>query len=100
MTVVGDRVHAFACRAPGRPLDWRAGDWDRLMFEPVEVPGPVRTAMRGYLDACGLVFGCFDFAIDGRSRWHWIECNPTGQWGFLPGSDQIADSFAALLQAG
>ncbi|MGH3241125.1 MAG: ATP-grasp ribosomal peptide maturase [Spirillospora sp.] len=28
------------------------------------------------------------------------ECNPNGQWGFLPEADAIADAFAALLQAG
>jgi hypothetical protein len=29
-----------------------------------------------------------------------IECNPNGQWGFLPASDSIADAFAEVLQNG
>ncbi|TYB46445.1 hypothetical protein FXF69_14430 [Actinomadura chibensis] len=100
VTVVGDRVHAHLVRAPGAPLDWRAGDWNQLTYEPVGVPEPIRQTLYRYLDLFGLVFGCFDFAVDERGRWHWIECNPSGQWGFLPDAEDIADSFAALLQAG
>lgn len=59
--------------------------------------GTLRTAT---LDVFGLVFGCFDFAVDERGQWQWIECNPSGQWGFLPDAAEIADSFAGLLQAG
>lgn len=100
VTVVGDRVHASLIRAPGAPLDWRAGDWDRLTYEPVKVPDQVRMDMHRYLGLFGLVFGCFDFAVDSSAQWHWIECNPSGQWGFLPDSEEIAESFAALLRAG
>jgi hypothetical protein len=56
--------------------------------------------MYQYLDRFGLAFGCFDFAVGDDGRWHWIECNPNGQWGFLPDANAIAEAFAALLQAG
>ncbi|MCW2919736.1 MAG: hypothetical protein JWN52_7804 [Actinomycetia bacterium] len=72
----------------------------RVTCTPVDVPEQIAKAMYEYLDRLGLVFGCFDFAVDKGRQWHWIECNPNGQWGFLPDSDHIADTFAALLQAG
>lgn len=58
------------------------------------------TRLHEYLRRFGLVFGCFDFAVDDQDCWHWIECNPNGQWGFLPDAEAIADAFARVLQAG
>lgn len=99
VTVVGRRVFASRIETPGRLLDWRSGDWDRASYGSVDVPEPITKALHAYLDRFGLVFGCFDLAIS-DGRWHWIECNPNGQWGFLPDSGDIADAFADLLQAG
>ncbi|MEU8803018.1 hypothetical protein [Spirillospora sp. NPDC048819] len=57
------------------------------------------TRLCAYLDRFGLEFGCFDFAVDATTEeLTFIECNPNGQWGFLPESDSIADAFAALLE--
>lgn len=70
------------------------------------MPAPIVAALHGYLDRFGLVFGCFDFALepdgDGAEpyRWTFIECNPNGQWGWLPDSDAIADAFADTLLEG
>ncbi|MFJ3039213.1 MvdC/MvdD family ATP grasp protein [Streptomyces tendae] len=48
-----------------------------------------------------LVFGCFDFALtgDGSSPDDWwaIECNPNGQWGWLPDAPAITGAFADIL---
>ncbi len=50
------------------------------------------------------MFGCFDFALasehDVPDGWTFIECNPNGQWGFLPDAEAIADAFAETLQKG
>jgi ATP-grasp ribosomal peptide maturase len=100
VTVVGDTVFASIIKAPERLLDWRAGDWDTFVYEPYEVPGPVAKALVAYLDHFGLAFGCFDLIVDTDEKVWWIECNPNGQWGFLPDAAAIADAFAALLQAG
>lgn len=100
VTVVGRQVFAFLVEARERSLDWRAGDWDQLPLTPIELPDQLVERMYGYLNRFGLAFGCFDLVVDRQWRYLWIECNPNGQWGFLPDSDRIADSFAALLQAG
>lgn len=101
VTVVGRRVFASLIEAPGVPLDWRSGDWNELRYSLFELPREIIERLHAYLDRFGLAFGCFDFAVERRTgRFVWIECNPNGQWAFLPDADAIADAFATLLQTG
>lgn len=101
VTVVGGHVFAQQIAAPDGALDWRRGDWDALLQAPITVPPPVEAALHAYLASFGLLFGCFDFALngDGDDPEHWtaIECNPNGQWGWLPDADDITEAFADLL---
>ncbi|WP_406445893.1 ATP-grasp ribosomal peptide maturase [Streptomyces sp. NBC_00631] len=101
VTVVGRRIFAQRITAPDGALDWRRGDWDRLVHTPVVVPESVRAALHSYLASFGLVFGCFDFALTGEGTapedWWAIECNPNGQWGWLPDAPAIAAAFADIL---
>lgn len=100
-TVVGRRVFASAITAPGAPLDWRSSDWDLLEYAPFELPADLVTRLHAYLDAFGLVSGFFDLVVErGSGRIVFLECNPNGQWGFLPDADAIAGAFADVLQAG
>lgn len=104
VTVVGRRVFAQRITTPDGALDWRRGDWEELIHTPIEVPGRISTALRAYLDTFGLVFGCFDFALcedaEESERFRFIECNPSGQWGWLPDADAIAAAFADVLLEG
>ncbi|MEU5927121.1 ATP-grasp ribosomal peptide maturase [Streptomyces antimycoticus] len=101
VTVVGQKVFAQQITAQDTALDWRRGDWDQLQHAPIAVPAPVETALHHYLSAFGLVFGCFDFALtgdgDSTADWVFIECNPNGQWGWLPDADAITTAFADIL---
>lgn len=104
VTVVGRSVFASRITTPDGALDWRCGDWDALAYEPIAVPDTVEKALHSYLDGFGLAFGCFDFALGpgnprdpAREAWTFIECNPNGQWGWLPDSDAIARAFADVL---
>ncbi|MFE4966466.1 ATP-grasp ribosomal peptide maturase [Streptomyces sp. NPDC056660] len=101
VTVVGRRVFAQRITTADGALDWRRGDWHRLVHAPITVPESIRGALYGYLASFGLVFGCFDFALTGDGTapedWWAIECNPNGQWGWLPDAPAIADAFAEIL---
>lgn len=101
VTVVGQKVFAQQIAAPDGALDWRRGDWDQLLHAPITVPAAVEVALHSYLAAFGLVFGCFDFALTGDGRelgdWVFIECNPNGQWGWLPDAGRITEAFADIL---
>ncbi|MEU2605741.1 ATP-grasp ribosomal peptide maturase [Streptomyces albus] len=101
VTVVGRRVFAQQIAAPDGALDWRRGDWNELIHAPITVPAQVEAALYSYLASFGLVFGCFDFALTGGAEdpGHWtaIECNPNGQWGWLPDAADITEAFADIL---
>lgn len=101
VTVVGQKVFAQQISTPDGTLDWRRGNWDQLLHSPIAVPAAIEAALHSYLSAFALVFGCFDFALAGNGDhpedWVFIECNPNGQWGWLPDAGDITTAFADIL---
>ncbi|CAN3982187.1 ATP-grasp ribosomal peptide maturase [Kitasatospora purpeofusca] len=99
VTVVGDRL--FATRIDSPDLDWRRRQ-DRMVCTPVDLPGAVREAVAAYLSEFGLVYGAFDFAVTHSGEWHFLECNPNGQWAWQPPETTaaIARAIADLLERG
>jgi ATP-grasp ribosomal peptide maturase len=101
ITMVGHRIFAQRITPSDGALDWRRGDWDELVHAPIAVPAVIEIALHEYLDSFGLIFGCFDFALTGDGSdpddWWAIECNPNGQWGWLPDAADIAEAFADIL---
>ncbi|WP_306316560.1 MULTISPECIES: ATP-grasp ribosomal peptide maturase [unclassified Streptomyces] len=89
LTCVGDRL--FAARAESSPdarddapgvddvrFDAAAGPW-----RPAPVPRRVADAVRSYLTRAQLAYGAFDFAEDADGIWWFLECNQSGQFGFI-----------------
>lgn len=99
VTIVGRKV--FAVRIDSGLLDWRA-DYDALVYRVIDLPAALEDALLSYLEHCGLVFGCFDLAIDDAGEYTWIELNPNGQWGWLETKADvpITAAFADLLEQG
>ena len=102
LTVVGDRMLAarkatapdadtdevdvrFA--APGAP--WR----------PTDVPSRIAPGVRTYLREAELAYGAFDFVEDADGTWWFLECNQSGQFGFVEveTGQPIARTIAAWL---
>ncbi|MFI2425684.1 ATP-grasp ribosomal peptide maturase [Streptomyces sp. NPDC018955] len=52
-------------------------------WEPVEVPARTADAVRAYLRRSELAYGAFDFAEDADGTWWFLECNQSGQFGFV-----------------
>jgi ATP-grasp ribosomal peptide maturase len=101
VTVVGDRMFCVRIDSDDGLLDWRA-DYSQLSYSVVTSPDGMVGALRDYLDRFGLVFGCFDFALDHQGGWHWLELNPGGQWAWMqePTGLPMAAAFADLLEEG
>lgn len=101
VTVIGRKVFATRISSADGVLDWRSADGDNLVHELIDVPEPIQGALHAYLDRFGLAFGAFDFAIEADTgRWVFIECNPNGQWAWLPDADAMAQALADLLLKG
>ncbi|MFH8977815.1 ATP-grasp ribosomal peptide maturase [Streptomyces sp. NPDC017890] len=86
LTVVGDELLA-ARKTVLAGLD--ADDVDvRFSSSPepwrsAEVPPRVAEAVRAYFRVAGLAYGALDFAEDGDGTWWFLECNQSGQFGFV-----------------
>ncbi|MFJ9038423.1 ATP-grasp ribosomal peptide maturase [Streptomyces sp. NPDC102406] len=84
LTCVGDRL--FAARSASGSddavvdvrFDPGAGAW-----HPVSVPRRVADAVHQYLARSQLAYGAFDFAEDADGIWWFLECNQSGQFGFV-----------------
>jgi ATP-grasp ribosomal peptide maturase len=86
LTVVGDRM--LAARTTTAPdadpaeVDVRFAVPTRP-WHPTEVPPRIAEAVRTYLRGAELAYGAFDFAEDGDGTWWFLECNQSGQFGFV-----------------
>ncbi|MFF7474045.1 ATP-grasp ribosomal peptide maturase [Streptomyces sp. NPDC008092] len=105
LTVVGERL--LAARKPVSP-DAHPDDVD-VRFAPsgspwreAEVPPRVAEAVRTYMKDAELAYGAFDFAEDADGIWWFLECNQSGQFGFveMDTGQPIAETIAGWLAHG
>ncbi|MFJ6386746.1 ATP-grasp ribosomal peptide maturase [Streptomyces sp. NPDC091972] len=83
LTVVGETMLA-ARKAAGADdeVDVRFAP-STAPWQPAEVPPRVAGAVLDYLRAAELAYGAFDFAEDADGTWWFLECNQSGQFGFV-----------------
>ncbi|MEU2897832.1 ATP-grasp ribosomal peptide maturase [Streptomyces sp. NPDC088106] len=102
LTVVGERLlaarKATAPDADPREVDVRFAA-PGPPWEPVEVPARTADAVRTYMRRAELAYGAFDFAEDADGTWWFLECNQSGQFGFVEVETEqpIARSIAEWL---
>ncbi|MFI5675338.1 ATP-grasp ribosomal peptide maturase [Streptomyces cellulosae] len=86
LTVVGDRMlaarKAVADDADPDEVDVRFAV-NSLSWCPVDVPPRVADAVGAYMAGAELAYGAFDFAEDADGTWWFLECNQSGQFGFV-----------------
>ncbi|MFC9509435.1 ATP-grasp ribosomal peptide maturase [Streptomyces sp. NPDC057002] len=82
LTCVGSRLFAARKTAEPHQVDGRYGDTEHA-WEPVPVPDRVGTSVHDYVAAAGLAYAAFDFAEDEDGLWWFLECNQSGQYGFI-----------------
>jgi len=84
LTVVGERMLAArkSTAADTDEVDVRFASPDRP-WQAAEVPPRVADAVRAYLRGAELAYGAFDFAEDADGTWWFLECNQSGQFGFV-----------------
>lgn len=102
LTVVGERL--LAARKPADP-DGHPDDIDVRFapsvspWLPAEVPPRVAEAVLRYMKDAELAYGAFDFAEDSDGIWWFLECNQSGQFGFveMDTGQPIAETIAQWL---
>ncbi|WP_200302092.1 ATP-grasp ribosomal peptide maturase [Streptomyces adelaidensis] len=86
LTVVGDRVLAARKAVPSDAhpdeVDVRYAA-STAPWQPVDVPARTATAVHSYLRGAELAYGAFDFVEDADGIWWFLECNQSGQFGFV-----------------
>ncbi|MFJ5306551.1 ATP-grasp ribosomal peptide maturase [Streptomyces sp. NPDC088350] len=86
LTVVGERMLAARTATAPDPdpteVDVRfaapAQPW-----HPTDVPPRIAAAVLTYMRDAELAYGAFDFAEDRDGTWWFLECNQSGQFGFV-----------------
>ncbi|MEU6142856.1 ATP-grasp ribosomal peptide maturase [Streptomyces sp. NPDC047081] len=86
LTVVGERLlaarKATAEDADPDQVDVRFASPD-VPWQATEVPPRVAAAVGAYMRRAELAYGAFDFAEDADGTWWFLECNQSGQFGFV-----------------
>ncbi|MFJ8538976.1 ATP-grasp ribosomal peptide maturase [Streptomyces sp. NPDC093591] len=83
LTVVGERLLAARRTTdPEAEVDVRF-DASDAPWRPVEVAPRVAEAVRAYMREAELAYGAFDFVEDADGTWWFLECNQSGQFGFI-----------------
>ncbi|MGV9292198.1 ATP-grasp ribosomal peptide maturase [Streptomyces sp. NPDC003719] len=86
LTVVGDRLLAARrttlADRDAREVDVRFSSSGEP-WRPARVPQRVTEAVLAYMRGAHLAYGAFDFAEDGDGTWWFLECNQSGQFGFV-----------------
>jgi ATP-grasp ribosomal peptide maturase len=79
LTAVGDRLLAARKETP---LDVRFAA-PALPWAEAEVPPRIADGVHAYLREAELAYGAFDFVEDADGTWWFLECNQSGQFGFV-----------------
>ncbi|SMQ21404.1 ATP-grasp ribosomal peptide maturase, SAV_5884 family [Streptomyces sp. Ag82_O1-12] len=86
LTVVGERMlaarKATADDADPDEVDVRFAA-PGSPWLPVDVPSRIAPGVLSYLREAGLAYGAFDFVEDADGTWWFLECNQSGQFGFV-----------------
>lgn len=107
VTVIGSHVFAAEVadarpQTDGRIRDWRtAFEHDSFRGTAIKLPREIETACLDMIATYpGLKTGMYDFIVDKRGRWYFLEINPNGAWGFIEDATgyPIGKAYAALLQ--
>ena len=91
--VFGSRVKAFRVDSQNSKMgkvDWRLAQVEEI-FEETDIPSNLENILVQYLTKSKLDTGSFDFIVDKNGNYVFLECNPSGQWGWLekPVSDYL-----------
>jgi len=106
VVAIGDRLFTASLRSTSGQafVDWRAHQHgEQFASDAAELPAGSADRIRAVMQALGIVFGCFDLAVDTNGQAHFLEVNQAGQFLFLeeyvPGLP-LLQAMSAMLASG
>lgn len=102
ITIIDDAIHPISLSASDegeQRCDIRRDNMSDVVYEPIELPAHVVTALRALMSHYNLRFAAIDMAVTKSSEWIFFEVNANGQWAWLDivGVSDIAASFRDVL---
>ncbi len=67
---------------PYNQVDWRI-DIEKNRYEVAQCPSKILKLCNNILKQNNLLFGAFDFIVNNKEEWIFLEFNPNGQWLWL-----------------
>lgn len=96
VTVMGREMRAFKLLA--RELDWRVEQiYGGVPIQETTTPEEIHAGILRFMAASGIVFGCFDFAVDKSGQWWFLEVNESGQFLWIDSQLPEASVFQDFL---
>ncbi|MEU8361110.1 ATP-grasp ribosomal peptide maturase [Nonomuraea sp. NPDC048882] len=82
-------------------IDWRS-DYDSLTYERVDLPDEISDRLVELHERLNLVYGAADLICDPQGRYHFLETNQSGEWGWLnqKAGLPVPEALADVLQLG
>jgi glutathione synthase/RimK-type ligase-like ATP-grasp enzyme len=101
VTVIGKELTAVAIDVPTEEVDSRPS-WGAATHRRVSIPEELNSKMLEYMKRLQLSYGAFDFIVDPKSNWWFLECNPNGQfaWMDFQAKTSLVKQMANLLSKG
>lgn len=100
LTAVDDRLFSAEIHAGSEAsrVDFRR-DYGALTYRLCDTPAPVADGVRRLVSSLRLRYCALDFLVSHDNRWHLVDINPAGQYGFIPDlQDPITQAIADLLE--
>ena len=80
-------------------VDWRVYNPSNLEYKLIKIPDDIELKILKFMALLKLSYGAFDFIIDNKGNWIFIEINPSGQFAWLEiaTGDELIEALINLL---
>jgi len=96
VTIIGEILYAVRILSDGDPVagDWRITPKELLQYADTVLPESVATSCMALVRKLGLEFAAIDL-LEREDEYYFLEVNPTGEWGWLNGTERPFDALIA-----
>lgn len=64
-------------------IDFRRYDFANTPYSAIDAPEEIKGKVSRFMHKLSLNYGALDFIVDENDKWHFLEINPVGQYGWI-----------------